>query len=63
MINKIDLSEFAHYVYLAEKQYPNAKVTSVGYGCAEHEWYYALFLDVDGCEVRYEIPMYKEEGK
>lgn len=59
-MNKISLSEFAQLVELAEKKYPNAKLVSVGHGSSCHTWYYALFLEVDGKEIRYEIPMYKE---
>lgn len=61
-MNRISLSEFVQCVEFAEKKYPNAKLMSVGHGCSDNSWYYALFLDVDGKEIRYEIPMYKEEN-
>ena len=61
-MNRISLSKFVDLAELAEMKYPNAKLVSVGYGCADNTWYYALLLDVDGTEIRYEIPMYEEEN-
>lgn len=59
-MNRVSLSEFVQFVEFAEKKYPNAKLISVGHGYSGDEWYYSLLLDVDGKEIRYEIPMYKE---
>lgn len=63
MDRKLSIGEFTQFVEQAERKYPNANVVSIGHGCANNKWYYALFLDVDGKEIRYEIPMYVEESK
>ena len=61
-MNRISLSKFVYLAEQAEMKYPNAKLVSVGHGCSDSTWYYALFLNVNGTEIRYEIPMYEEEN-
>lgn len=63
MNDRISLSEFTQLVEFAEKKYPNAKVASVGTGMTDGEVHFTIWLNVDGKEIGYEIPMYKEESK
>lgn len=63
MDERISLSEFTRFVESAEKEYPNAKVMSIGIGRRGDGWYHVLYLKVDGEEIHYVIPCYKEETK
>ena len=63
MDERISLSEFTRFVEFAEKEYPNAKVMSIGISRRGDGWYHVLYLKVDGEEIRYAIPCYIEEVK
>lgn len=55
MNSPITLTEFIHFVSVAEKEYQNAKLISV-----ETEYldgfHYTLYLNVNGKGIKYEIP-------
>lgn len=61
MTERISISEFKRIIDIANTNYPNATIMSIGHGNCDGYWYYALFLMVDGEEIRYEIPMYKHD--
>ena len=63
MDERISLSEFTRFVEFAEKEYPNAKVMSIGSERRSDGWYHVLYLKVDGEEIYYDIPCYIEEVK
>ena len=61
MDDRITIGDFALAAQVAATKYPGAKVVSVGTGSKGDLWYYGLFLKVDGQEVRFEIPAYREK--
>lgn len=56
MKNKIPLSEFAFYVASAKRKHPSAKVFDVGERYVNNQWYFVLYLEVDGKDTVYLIP-------
>lgn len=56
MKNKIPLNEFAFYVTSAKRKYPNAKVFDIGERYVKDQWYFVLYLEVDGKDIAYIIP-------
>lgn len=57
MKDGISINEFTLYVTVAKRKYPSAKVTSIGTGHNDGRWYFVLYLDVDGKEIKYSIPI------
>ena len=56
MKNKISLNEFAFYVASAKRKHPNAKVFDVGERYVHDQWYFVLYLEIDGKDMVYLIP-------
>ena len=59
-MNNIKIDELALKVQEAATKFPGSEVLSIGIGSRHDCWVYCIFLDVDGKEIRYEIPMQNE---
>ncbi len=60
-MNEITLSSFASSVAIAAQTYPDAKVSSVGSGVRNNEWYFCVWIKTDkGKEVCIDIPCYRK---